>query len=77
MPENLGNFSSNVVFSCANAALKKGYRAFGIQNVTQCWTGPWAHTLYHKHGNCSGASGEFWLNRVYLIVGRYLLESFV
>eukprot|EP00795_Rhopilema_esculentum_P006466 gene6466-11916_t len=39
---------------CAKRALKLGYRAFGIGNYGECWSGPYAHSNFSKGGPSTG-----------------------
>jgi len=51
----------------------KGFKAFGIQNGGECWTGPNAEKNYKIHGiatNCENGKGGSWANDVYFIEGE-------
>lgn len=62
----LGTF--NNVYKCAEKAKEKGYKAFGLQNGGECWSGANAHKGFSKHGkasNCADGLGGPWANSVY------------
>ena len=63
---------SSAIEDCAYIANSNGYRAFGVQNGGECYTGPRAHETYDVHGKapaseCSNGLGGVWRNDVYLI----------
>ena len=72
LPEHLSNFpQSELIVKCYQAAKAKGYKAFGCQYRTQCFSGPDAHNSYNKLGeatNCQDGTGGVWANDIYFII---------
>lgn len=55
---------------CFTMTKKAHYKAFGIQNGQECWSGPGVKTTYSRHGEskrCSEGKGGPWSNDVYFI----------
>ena len=74
MPKNLGHVDN--IRECAVAAEKHGYKAFGLQDGVECWSGPWAHETFKKYGlahNCRNGMGGQLANDVYLFSDLMLL----
>ena len=71
MPSLIGRYIApgTEIASCANRARALGYKVFGIQNGTDCWSGAKAHRTYAKykyHTNCKHGKGGLSSNAVYL-----------
>ena len=72
IPYSGHNFpTETAVQQCGMLAASKGYKAFGVQNRDECYTGPDAHITYHKYGktsdgDCSNGVGGWWRNNIYL-----------
>ena len=58
---------------CAEAAYRRGFQVFAVQNGGQCFSGPEAHVTYDKYGSSIGCHengrGGPWANEVYEIKG--------
>ena len=81
LPEHLSNFpQSELIVKCYQAAKAKGYKAFGCQYRTQCFSGPDAHNSYNKLGeatNCQDGTGGVWANDIYFIIWTTVFQGWV
>ncbi|XP_015775212.1 PREDICTED: uncharacterized protein LOC107353382, partial [Acropora digitifera] len=69
-----GNYKRRrfAIQKCAYAALKRGYRMFGVQDGGWCASGPRARYTFAKYGRsrrCRNGKGGPWANDVYRISG--------
>ena len=69
-----GNYKRRrfAIEKCAYAALKRGYRMFGVQDGGWCASGPRARYTFAKYGRskrCRNGKGGPWANDVYRISG--------
>ena len=70
MPDNLGDVDS--IRECAVLAKNQGFKAFGLQDGVECWSGPRAHETFKKYGsadNCLDRMGGQLANDVYFFSG--------
>ena len=93
LPELIANFRDTIdskdinktVRACATIARDKGYKFFGIQFFTECWSGTGAETTYARDGlsvDCDSGVGKSGANFVYRFgdygISKYLMrEMFV
>ena len=78
----LGNLRRrrDAVMRCFLLAARRGYRAFGVQDGGECFSGPLAHRTFRRYGRsnrCKNGRGGPWANDVYIIMRRskYNCES--
>ena len=67
----------DAVMACFHLAARRGYRAFGIQNGGECFSGPLAHHTYNRYGpsnRCKNGKGGSWASNVYFIIKRSKLR---
>ena len=60
----------DAVMAYLHLAGRRGYRAFGVQNGGDCFSGPLAHRTYNRYGPSNrGKNGkeESWANKVHFI----------
>ena len=65
-----GARNAKLIRLCFLRALKKGYRMFGVENHSECWSGRRAHKTYFKYGRsrrCRKWTGGRWALDVYRI----------
>ena len=63
--------AANAIAQCRDKAHAAGYKVFGVQFSTQCYTGPHAHITYDKYGkanNCQNGKGGERITSVYRII---------
>ena len=68
----------DAVMACFHLAARRGYRAFGIQNGGECFSGPLAHRTYNRYdpsNRCKNGKGGSWASNVYFIIERSKLRS--
>ena len=68
LPVKLGNYGS--VQECFNVAKGRGYRMFGVQYGSECWSAPNAESRYKIYGaasGCSNGKGGTWMQDIYRI----------
>ena len=71
-----GSYASrhNATQKCFQAALKRGYKVFAVQNGGWCASSPTARQTYKKYGISTACredgEGGFWANQVYEIGGQ-------
>ena len=70
-----GNYQRRkfAIEKCVLEAVRRGYKAIGVQNGGWCASGPRALRTYAKYGRsnrCRSGKGGPWANDVYLISGR-------
>ena len=59
---------NKIIRACAEKAREKGFKVFGIQFYTACWSGPGAETTYPRDGvsvDCNSGVGKSGANFVY------------
>lgn len=65
---------------CYEAARKRGFKVFAVQNGGQCFSSATAENTYDKHGASSACrvdgEGAAWANQVYFIRGK-MSEIFI
>ena len=71
----LGNLRRrrDAVMRCFLLASRRGYRAFGVQDGGECFSGPQAHRTFSKYGRsgrCKNGRGGPWANDVYIIIRK-------
>ena len=71
-----GNYHSrqDPIDKCYQAALKRDYSVFAVQNGGECFSGSTADQTYNKYGESSACRGDGeggpWANQVYEIKGQ-------
>lgn len=88
LPELIANFRDTIdrkdinktVRACAAKARDKGYKFFGIQFYTECWSGTGAETTYARDGisvDCDSGVGKSGAIFVYRFgdYGKYLTRE--
>lgn len=50
--------AAKIASHCAIAAVKRGYKVFGVMKRGQCWSGPNAHETYANGGVSSSCKSE-------------------
>lgn len=88
LPELIANFRDTIdrkdinktVRACATKARDKGYKFFGIQFYTECWSGSGAETTYARDGvsvDCDSGVGKSGAIFVYRFgdYGKYLTKE--
>ena len=63
---------------CFLLAARRGYRLFGVQNGSECFSGPMAHRTFNRYGRsnrCRNGKGGPWANDVYIIIRRSKLSG--
>ena len=63
---------------CVLEAVRRGYKAIGVQDGGQCFSGPRAPRTFAKYGRsnrCRGGKGGSWANDIYRISGRQDVHS--
>ena len=66
------NYNHDPITNCFNEAQKKGFKYFGVQYNTQCFTSNDAGVTYRKYGEsngCRNGRGGTWAMNVYKIIG--------
>ena len=67
----------DAIMACFHLAARRGYRAFGVQNGGECFSGPLAHRTYNRYGPSNryknGNAGS-WDKNVYFIIKRSKLR---
>lgn len=71
----LGNLRRrrDAVMRCFLLASRRGYRAFGVQDGGECFSGPLAHRTFRRYGRsnkCKNGRGGPWANDVYIIIKK-------
>ena len=63
---------SSAVQKCGEIAVTNGYKAFGVQDGGECYTGPKAHETFNKYGqakdsDCKNGVGGWFRNSIYYV----------
>ncbi|RMX48033.1 hypothetical protein pdam_00002690 [Pocillopora damicornis] len=85
LPELIANFRGTIdrkdvnktVMACAEKARERGFKVFGIQFYTECWSGPGGEKTFGRDGSsvdCEDGVGKSGANFVYRF-GDYELSS--
>ena len=62
------NNNNETIQACAETAKKRGFKLFGVQFYTECWSGPGAEKTYAQDGiskDCINGVGKSGANFVY------------